>query len=330
LFTKPESRWGFWDLAASAEASVTLGNFGEACQFLAQAVRLRKEDVFALSSVLRQFTDVWQLNSHEVPGSTILPMLRSALLDRGGGSITIEPSEAAAAPSVSPSLREAFGSDAMVSVNWYQTGLERCRGVARIESTSGSPFGTGFVVRGSQLDSRFGEEYLLLTAAHVIGDETTHALLPGDASVRFESLGASGPSHQVSEMLWHSPTHKLDVSLLRLAPPLPESYASYPFAKALPEPGDRVYLIGYAGGRSLSFSLHDNLLLARNETFLHYRAPTEGGSSGSPIFDHSWRLIGIHHAGGQLMRRLDGEGTYEANEGISLHAIITAMRATPG
>ena len=72
----------------------------------------------------------------------------------------------------------------------------------------------------------------------------------------------------------------------------------------------------------MSFSLQDNLLLDWDERKLHYRTPTEPGSSGSPVFNDQWELIALHHAGRADMRKLNGlAGTYEANEGISIHAI---------
>ncbi|HBL29593.1 MAG TPA: serine protease, partial [Acidobacteria bacterium] len=45
----------------------------------------------------------------------------------------------------------------------------------------------------------------------------------------------------------------------------------------------KVYVIGHPLGGGLSLSLTDNALLGTSERLLHYRAPTEGGSSGSPV-----------------------------------------------
>jgi V8-like Glu-specific endopeptidase len=70
-------------------------------------------------------------------------------------------------------------------------------------------------------------------------------------------------------------------------------------------------------------------MLACNDRLVHYRTPTEGGSSGSPVFDEEgWTVVALHHAGRRDMPRLDGKGTYEANEGIQIHAIQQATRST--
>jgi V8-like Glu-specific endopeptidase len=88
----------------------------------------------------------------------------------------------------------------------------------------------------------------------------------------------------------------------------------------------RVFVIGHPSGGSLSFSMQDNLLLDYEDPRLHYRAPTEGGSSGSPVYNGQWKLIGLHHAGDETMRRLNGaEGTYAANEGIWIASIRRAL-----
>ena len=76
--------------------------------------------------------------------------------------------------------------------------------------------------------------------------------------------------------------------------------------------------------------LQDNILLDYDHRVLHYRSPTEGGSSGSPVSDDEWRLIGLHHAGGTGMPQLNkAGGTYAANEGITIDAIRGGLAHRP-
>ena len=101
----------------------------------------------------------------------------------------------------------------------------------------------------------------------------------------------------------------------------------------------RVYIIGHVGGRDLAFSFQDNELLDHEGPTagmpqipgvcrVHYRAPTEGGSSGSPVFNaRLWEVIAIHHKGGKIgMPKLNGlPGEYAANEGIGVQSIKEAI-----
>jgi V8-like Glu-specific endopeptidase len=77
----------------------------------------------------------------------------------------------------------------------------------------------------------------------------------------------------------------------------------------------------------LQISLHDSVLLDidNDERLVHYRTPTDPGSSGSPVFNALWEVMALHHGGSASTPRLRGEGTYEANEGISLSAIRRAL-----
>ena len=61
------------------------------------------------------------------------------------------------------------------------------------------------------------------------------------------------------------------------------------------------------------------------ERLMHYRTPTEPGSSGSPVFNSKWEVVALHHAGSQNAPRLHGRGEYQANEAITLRAICQAI-----
>jgi energy-coupling factor transporter ATP-binding protein EcfA2 len=320
-----------WDFATAVEACVALQRAGEAQQWLARYVAAPYTDAFELASTLRQLTEVWQLDMSTEVGQSVLPLLRAELLKREGGSVELSPAELQAERQQNTKMdgkfEKVFGADSYVNFEWYQLGLERCRAVACICKETGEGFGTGFLLKGSDLHESLGEELVLLTNAHVVSNDPAvpGALPPDEAFIAFEALGLQ--KIEVKELLWTSAPKLLDATLLRLNQKV-EGVQPYPLAKYLPlaDGKQRLYIVGHPRGGKLSFSLHDNLLLAHRNPLLHYRTPTEGGSSGSPVFNQQWRLVGLHHAGDAQMSRLDGQpGTYEANEGIWINAIKAAL-----
>jgi V8-like Glu-specific endopeptidase len=216
-------------------------------------------------------------------------------------------------------------------LDWYRRGLARCAGVARIGRELTRGVGTGFLLEGAILHPALGEELYLLTNSHVISSspEVSDTIRPADAIVTFEGLpGAEGQSWTVKKLIFNSPINELDATLLQLDRSVP-GVELYPLAPALPDRNGqrRLYVVGHPLGGGLTFSLQDNLLLDWDDRLVHYRTPTEPGSSGSPVFDDQWRLIAIHHAGKSDMRKLNGKpGTYEANEGINILAIVEGIK----
>jgi V8-like Glu-specific endopeptidase len=134
----------------------------------------------------------------------------------------------------------------------------------------------------------------------------------------------------VKEVVFTSPPNKLDATLLRLKEPFYEGKVEpYQITPDLPEPEEhrRVYIAGHPGGGDLNVSLHDNHLLEYNDELMQYRTPTDPGSSGSPVFNDEWELVGLHHAGSSKKQTLhDPSKEHEANEGIRISAIMKAIK----
>ena len=219
----------------------------------------------------------------------------------------------------------------MVTLSWYKKGLDQCNAVARIEKLNNRGMGTGWLVKAS--DFFPGREgVLVLTNAHVISNESDSAVLPEDAQVHFQVLGEK---FRVKEVVWSSPVNDLDATLVSIdgvpaTQPL-VLHSRHVEMSPAPKPAPRLYIIGHPQGRDIEFSLQDNLLLGCNEKLLHYRTPTEPGSSGSPVFEsEDWRVVALHHGGSPTLARLDGlDGTYEANEGIAILAIRQRIQQPP-
>jgi len=130
---------------------------------------------------------------------------------------------------------------------------------------------------------------------------------------------------RVKEIVWSSPWTDLDATFVSLEkePDAPALVLHSRAVRMLPPPKvSRLYIIGHPSGGELQFSIEDNHLLGCNDTLLHYRTPTEPGSSGSPVFEaDDWRVVALHH--GASKKPLDNANpTYEgANEGIAIRAI---------
>lgn len=319
-----------WDLATAAEASVALGDYDQALAWANRFVADRDLTAFHVGSFERQLREVWGLDPTEGPGSRILPVVRAQLLAREGGRIDVSGTEVEEAPlnqqADEKQLEKVLGRTGVKSYRWWLNGLSRARGVARIGYDIDRGEGTGFLLPAQSLHPSLGAGFLLLTNAHVVSaDPGIDALRPDEVVVTFEAGEGGAEQYRVAEVIFSDPPGGLDTTIVRLDQEV-SSEQPYPVSRRLPSPNKaRVYVIGHPQGGTLSFSIQDNLLIDHKDPLLHYRAPTEPGSSGSPIFNARWELIGIHHAGGHQVRKLRGEGTYAANEGIWIESILGAV-----
>jgi len=321
----------YWDRATAIENAIALSQFHEAYNHLLYYTIDPEVDAFECFSLYRQLTEVWQLDVNSEPGVTILPTLKSTLRMKLGGATLLTSSsikeEATQVAQAKRTLEAIFGADKFQSLLWMETALKRCKAIGRVESITGQPVGTGFLVRRGDFFVNGGDELLLLTNNHVVapdGQATGRAIEAGAGRVVFEAL--DNLPVKLDSVVWNRPINDLDVSFvsLKTCPTPGEICPLQPKPRAFISDGtQRLYVIGHPFGRSLSVSLQDSIWLDTDDRLLHYRTPTEEGSSGSPVFDQDfWTLIGLHHASSSAMPRLNGEtGTYEANEGIAIKAI---------
>lgn len=325
-----------WQRATACEALIALGRHEDAVSAAAAFVTDAATTSFMINALLRQLLDVWELNTRTSPGASLLPVLRSALLARHGGRVVVETEDVRGerfSELAGPHLEKVLGQSRYQSLTWYRKGLARCRAVARIETTVEDGVGTGFLVRGSDLHPDLPER-VLMTNAHVVPE----GLASDDCVVAFHGLDADADaarSFAVRRLIWSRPSKHgdLDTTILELdgTPPDVEPTPLASKMPALTGGTQRAYVIGHPRGlEQPQFSLQDNVLLDWDDRLVHYRSPTEGGSSGSPVFNGEWLLIGLHHGGSYETSRLHGQGgTYAANEAISLAAIRAYLVRDP-
>jgi endonuclease G len=226
---------------------------------------------------------------------------------------------------------------------WLTRGSAAGDTVALVDSP-GRGTATGFLV----------SPWLLLTNHHVFPT----AGIAGEATVKFRyQLEADGRLTDVREhgtdpeRFYLSDAH-LDYALVAVAP-RPSDQGQDPGAvhgwtrmigavgKALL--GQPVNIVQHPRGRLREIVVRNNLLLTLTDETLTYAADTESGSSGSPIFNDRWELLGLHRrsveARDEAGVRTDINGrpvtaqtpeeqrNWVANEGTRTSAIVAHLRA---
>ena len=313
-----------WDAAIRAEAFLALGKNSEAIDACKAYLNTKDLDAFQVQSTRRQFIELWQLNENVYPGSHILPMMTARYAELGGGISKVDLTAVNA-----QNLETVLGDTGYKSVEWLLQAVACTRCVARLGPNKLKGMGSGFLVDGSWIDGGWSDRNLLLTNAHVCtNDPEVQAQYPypkGADENTATFMGSFADDTKpveinVNDVLWTSPPSKLDASLLEIAD-IPQAAEKAPLLREIPSierwPEKRVNILGHPMGMNLQISLQDNNLVSVGERYLHYQTPTDPGSSGSPIFNQDWQLVGIHHSASKEM---------QANEGIRIDRILEEIR----
>ena len=83
-------------------------------------------------------------------------------------------------------------------------------------------------------------------------------------------------------------------------------------------------ILQYPQGNALQVALRYNAIVRVDDERFYYVSDTDFGSSGSPVFDDDWLVIGLHRAG---IADSDNHPLKHANQGIPITAILPRLRA---
>ncbi len=90
----------------------------------------------------------------------------------------------------------------------------------------------------------------------------------------------------------------LDYTLVALSRPAPEEIGHLePVQGITASTADNIFIVQHPGGNPKSYVLNHNRRVTVTDRYVTYVSDTLEGSSGSPLFDDSLRLVGIHHVG---------------------------------
>ncbi len=192
-------------------------------------------------------------------------------------------------------------------VSFLTEGASRSSAVCRVvvPTSRGRSLGTGFLITSN----------LIMTNNHVIGNEDDAE----DATAEFQYESELSPIVvSIRPDRFFMTDRSLDFTIVACDGRGLDEITPIPLLRnpTLVSRHERVNIIQHPRGRRKEVALHDNKVKRIRDSVLHYSTDTEPGSSGSPVFNNSWDLVALHHAG---FAEPNGGAT---NEGIRISAIV--------
>ena len=238
-------------------------------------------------------------------------------------------------------LERILDASELSSVEFFERGVIAARTVARVQIRNA----TGLVIgHGSGVTIGPG---LFMTNNHVLST----AQIASSSTVQFDYLsGIAGAREPLTFSLdpekFFVSDESLDFTVVALSEVNDSNHSSVDRGwsplianSGKATVGERVNIIQHPGGERMQVVLRDNMVIGVVDSFMHYRADTKPGSSGSPVFNDQWELAALHHAGkpkrnaqGKILM-VNGQPwtgnkadipkiDWEANEGIRISEIV--------
>jgi V8-like Glu-specific endopeptidase len=328
-----------------------------------KAVRVLKAALLAKSNEMGAENKGASTPASEMPALDVTFSRREMQLAEQELSPDPAPATPGAAGVVTRNLQKAFGDNFPLGGVAMAKLFRQASAVCRIHAMRDGVMkgvASGFAIKGDLLHASFGSGPVIVTNNHVISSRGAYG------AKRFELCRASFvgedmvTEHMVEfdAVLWESDVEAHDITILSPKGALPAG--AQPLASIMPVGlgprgmGDvgigRCYVVGFPNAGDLAFSMADNVLLDHeapancvvtadasgrvtcagapaSPVRIHYKTPTLGGNSGSPVFDADHiALLGVHRSGAPDLPRLPpNTGAYAANEGVWIESIRQAI-----
>jgi endonuclease G, mitochondrial len=220
--------------------------------------------------------------------------------------------------------RKVIGTQDFLGVGYLASGVAAARAVGRVVIREGGQlagYGTGSLVSPS----------LLLTNHHVL--PSTQVAKGSSVEFGFEDGPDGKPlrprSFELDPGRFFLADEELDFALVSVRA-TSEELAGFGFNRPIAggaegAVGEFVTIVQHPRGEKKQIALRENRIVDVLDSFLHYEADTEPGSSGSPVFNDRWQVVSLHHA--SVPAPEHGELGGFVNEGIRMHGLRELIRS---
>lgn len=211
-------------------------------------------------------------------------------------------------------FEKIIGENTLRPISFLSQGFKVSRSVAYIRGSKGSA--TGFLIAPD----------LILTNNHVISKDD----LLDDYLFRFNyEENFLGQAQTVKEYRAKSQgifytNEKLDFTIIQLEQKAGNEWGWLSLKPQNVQVNNRVNIIQHPMGQPKQISLQNNLVQYVGGDVLQYITSTLKGSSGSPVFNDQWEVIGLHHAGVELSEPTT-QNAYFRNQGILISSILNDL-----
>jgi len=207
-------------------------------------------------------------------------------------------------------------------VGWLEDGVRAARSVCRITAPNGT--GTGFMISRKRL----------MTCNHVIPTEAVARTSVAEFNYVQHQDGGLGPvisCKLAPQEFFRTSPWKGGLDYTITAVEVPASGLSPDGsewvrcdADAPIYMGDLLAIIQHPSGLPKKIAIGSNHVAGLWEHRLHYTADTLEGASGAPVLNDDWKVIALHHGGGDMQVTSRGDTRY-VNEGILISAVVSDM-----